>query len=154
LGLIDRLRQLLGRPPRPVPVPPPPPPPGPRPVLPTSAEVLVELNRARVRFFLPPLVTLPEADAFAASWARQQAADMTEGHGAGADGFPERFRRAFPGRVGKENVHKGPMTALAVVADWMDSAPHRSAILGNFSACGVGVALDTLNVTYWSAVFL
>jgi uncharacterized protein YkwD len=49
-----------------------------------------------------------------------------------------------------ENIAMGQVTAEEVVQDWMDSPPHRDAILSlNYTEMGIGIARANNGVLYW-----
>jgi uncharacterized protein YkwD len=86
--------------------------------------------------------------------ADDQAAMRRMSH-TGSDGstLAERLARVgFAWRAIGENVASGQQSAQAVVAAWMDSSPHRANILSANTHLGVGVAVGTDGLTYWTQV--
>ncbi|PKP85349.1 MAG: CAP domain-containing protein [Alphaproteobacteria bacterium HGW-Alphaproteobacteria-2] len=100
----------------------------------TGAETLsigAELNRIRHAEGLAPLTRDPALDAAAARHAADLSARGVLSH-RGADGTGPRERMARQGYaacLSAENVARGQRDAAAVMAAWMDSAPHRRNIL-------------------------
>jgi uncharacterized protein YkwD len=69
----------------------------------------------------------------------------------GHEGFSGRFARitqALPADAGAENIAYGP-DADAVFRLWMDSAAHKTNIVGNYDFTGVGVAWDSKSSSFY-----
>jgi uncharacterized protein YkwD len=69
----------------------------------------------------------------------------------GHDGFSDRFARitrAIPADAGAENIAYGP-DADTVFRIWVDSAGHRTNIVGNFNFTGVGVVWDSKSSNFY-----
>lgn len=119
----------------------------------TAAPGLAGLNAARQAAGLAPLSLSNRLTAVAQDHSCDQAVTMRMGH-VGSDGssLGQRMARgAVPGRAFAENVGMGLPTAEAMVAGWMNSAPHRANILNPaYRAVGLAVSRDVAGRPYWT----
>jgi uncharacterized protein YkwD len=53
-----------------------------------------------------------------------------------------------------ENVAYGQLSAQAVVKGWINSAPHRKNMEGNYTLTGIGLYKDRKGVIYFTQIFL
>jgi uncharacterized protein YkwD len=108
---------------------------------------LINLERARRR--LAALRTNGKLDRAASAHARDMVARRFFDHqGPHGPTFEQRLRRArFSGSAGEDIAYQTAApdaTARTIVADWMNSPPHRANILrGPFRLAGVGVVAST-----------
>jgi hypothetical protein len=149
MGLLDRLRRLLGLDPVP---PPPPPPPPPRVTVPALLEAH---NARRAAAGLAPLAGDGRLQAAAQYHADRMARAGEMSHqlpgegdlGARLRGLGYAFLRAG------ENVAWNQRTVAEVMASWMASAGHRANILGDFAGAGLAVAYGSDGAPYYCSVF-
>ena len=120
----------------------------------TAAELI---NRHRRAESLPPL----EWDADLAAIARAHSQDLA-GHGGKLShrGFRGRFEQAAartPTRRFGENITQTcggtAKAADTAVTNWLDSAPHRRNIEGDFRTTGIGVARDQRGWVIFTQLF-
>jgi uncharacterized protein YkwD len=115
------------------------------------------INRHRRTESLPPL----EWDADLAEIARAHSQDLAgRGGQLSHRGFRGRFEQAAalaPTRRFGENITQtcGGTTKAAdtAVANWLDSAPHRRNIEGDFQSTGIGVARDQRGWVIFTQLF-
>lgn len=148
---------IVPMPPLPSPPPPPPPPAKPRQAAPARSpgpevDVVARTNAERIRAGCGAL----RVDGRLAAAARAHSADMVNRHyfeHDSPDGDTPADRTAAAGYAdyGGENIAYGQRSAAEVVADWMNSPPHRRNILDcEFTTIGVG--LDPRGM-YWTQDF-
>lgn len=107
------------------------------------AEVLTITNRERATAGLPPLARNVNLDAAAQRFAEEMARTGVFSHtGEGGTSPWDRFATAgYVSWIGAgENIARGWGSPSAVMTAWMNSAGHRSNILGNFNEIGIGYA--------------
>lgn len=68
----------------------------------------------------------------------------------GSDGGTRLTRAGFEWSTWAENIGAGFFDARTLFDTWMSSDGHRSNILGDFSAVGVGVVATSEGLPYWS----
>jgi len=120
-----------------------------------SRQILVFVNDYRRSKGLPAL----RANSFISSVALGHSRDMLTGKSAfGHDGFRDRINK-ISARLGKlhvaaENVADGPMGAREVVDGWLHSPGHRRNIEGDFKLTGIGVAMRSDGMVYFTQIFV
>jgi len=76
----------------------------------------------------------------------------------GHDGFQKRVQQISEslGRLeaSAENVAYGQESAAEVVRTWINSAPHRKNLLGNYTKIGIGVAQNKEGQYYFTQIFI
>lgn len=117
--------------------------------------ILEEVNAYRKKKSLAPLrsnsVIATEASVHSQAMARKT---VVFGH-AGFGGRIKRISTRLGGIVGSaENVAVGNMTAKQVVQRWVNSAPHRKNLEGNFNLTGIGVSKDFRGQFYYTQIFI
>ena len=121
----------------------------------TLGDLLAAHNKVRAEEKRPPL----KANARLTQAARVHARDMAEhGHQAhdGSDGSDPATRIKRTGYVYKEigeNIAAGQETVAEAMLSWIESPPHREAILGNFTEMGGAVAKGKDGQNYWCVEF-
>lgn len=120
-----------------------------------EAEVMRLTNQARARHGCRAVRHEPRLTIA----ARRHSADMARrnffGH-TGSDGsdFSTRAKRAGYPHAMSENIAKGHASAAEVVRAWLDSAPHRRAVLDCAArAVGVGLARAKDGALLWTQDF-
>lgn len=148
------LKGLWPRPVVPVPSPVPVPVPTPAPhVVPYPAAIVEALNGERGKHGLAALECDVPLCGVSHYWAGQQAEHGRMSHGPGTS-FATRIWSVHPHTYVGECVAEGYPDVPAVVAGWMNSPPHREIVLGDFTACGAGVAYGRDGTAFWCADFL
>jgi uncharacterized protein YkwD len=97
----------------------------------------------------------------ASTQAYQHSRNMATGKaGFGHEGFEQRVQ-AIKQAMGvtymsasAENVAYGQLSAQAVVQGWLNSAPHKKNIEGNYTLTGIGLYKDRKGVIYFTEIFL
>ncbi|MEO8173523.1 MAG: CAP domain-containing protein [Sediminibacterium sp.] len=97
----------------------------------------------------------------ASAQAYQHSKNMATGKtGFGHDGFDQRVQ-AIKQAMGvtymsasAENVAYGQLSAQAVVKGWLNSAPHKKNIEGNYTLTGIGIYKDRKGIIYFTQIFL
>ena len=109
----------------------------------TEADTIAALvNQARASAGLPGLIHNPSMDSVALQWANQMGASQVMSHNPDySTQIPSGWSRAG------ENIAMGQPTPSEMHAAWMNSAPHRANILGDFT--DIGIAFVTVNGTTW-----
>lgn len=109
----------------------------------SEADTIAALvNQARASAGLPGLIHNPSMDSVALQWANQMGASQVMSHNPDySTQIPSGWSRAG------ENVAMGQPTPSAMHTAWMNSAPHRANILGDFT--DIGIAFVTVNGTTW-----
>ncbi|SDZ86122.1 Uncharacterized conserved protein YkwD, contains CAP (CSP/antigen 5/PR1) domain [Arachidicoccus rhizosphaerae] len=120
-----------------------------------AREILKYTNQYRHRQGLPALVLDPTASRL----AQQHSRDMANGNsGFGHGGFQQRTNqlRAAYGRTiaTGENVAYGQLSAKEVVNIWINSAPHRKNLRGNFNKVGIGIAYNQQGIAFFTQLFV
>lgn len=113
-------------------------------------ELLVAVNKERIKRNLPAYISTDKISKMAQDWANEMAKNMTMTHG----NFDSRMTHAYPASSGGEDVAAGQLSIQQVMNTWMNSVPHRSAILSqSYKNMGSGVAKGRNNVNYWCLDF-
>jgi hypothetical protein len=109
----------------------------------SEADTIATLvNQARAGAGLPGLIHNPSMDSVALQWANQMGASQVMSHNPDySTQIPSGWSRAG------ENIAMGQPTPSEMHAAWMNSAPHRANILGDFT--DIGIAFVTVNGTTW-----
>jgi len=149
-------------PPASTPLPPPPPAPVVQPATLTTfeADILAGVNKERVAAGLAPL----QIDAALVAVARERSADMVQqgyfGHvsPSGETAFLLLDRYGIPYGWAGENLARNNYPdeecVFVAVRDWMASEGHRENILNvHYTAIGVGAAVDSSGMKYFTLVF-
>lgn len=97
----------------------------------------------------------------ASTQAYQHSKNMATGKTAfGHDGYEQRML-AIKKAMGvtnisasAENVAYGQLSAEAVVKGWINSAPHKKNMEGNYTLTGIGLYKDRKGVIYFTQIFL
>lgn len=111
-----------------------------------QGQLLTLVNVERTKAHLQPLALINCVDAYSDSWAATMARTGTLGN---QNMTP--VAAACNAHGAGENVGQGPITAQAMMASWMNSAPHRANILNPvYSYVGVGAAKSSTGS--WFAV--
>jgi uncharacterized protein YkwD len=107
----------------------------------SEADTIATLvNQARAGAGLPGLIHNPSMDSVALQWANQMGASQVMSHNPDySTQIPSGWSRAG------ENIAMGQPTPSEMHAAWMNSAPHRANILGDFT--DIGIAFVTVNGT-------
>ncbi|RKD21375.1 spore coat assembly protein SafA/uncharacterized protein, YkwD family [Caminicella sporogenes DSM 14501] len=120
-------------------------------------EVIKLTNLERQKYGLSPLKHNWELSRV----ARYKSEDMKNkgyfSHISPTYGSPFEMMKAFNinYRAAGENIAKGQRSAQEVVNAWMHSSGHRANILNkNFTEIGVGYAIDSKGVRYWTQMFI
>ena len=124
------------------------------PVADAAHQVVELVNAERGRLGLRPLVRDPRLALAAGVHAADMAATGVMRHAGsdGSDGGTRIARTGYGYAAWGENVGTGPSDPAATVAAWLDSAPHRANLLGEFTDVGVAVAAAADGTTYWTLV--
>jgi uncharacterized protein YkwD len=109
-------------------------------------------NQHRIAAGLAPLQYDPAAVGVARTWAQHLAAVGVLGHNPNLVSDVNTQVTTQWTRLG-ENVGEGP-SAQSLDDAFMNSAPHRANILGDFNRVGVGAARDSHNMLWVSIVFI
>ncbi|MBC7402141.1 MAG: CAP domain-containing protein [Microbacteriaceae bacterium] len=109
----------------------------------SEADTIAALvNQTRASAGLPGLIHHRSMDAVALQWANQMGASQVMSHNPDySTQIPSGLSRAG------ENIVMGQPTPSEMHAAWMNSAPHRANILGDFT--DIGIAFVTVNGTIW-----
>lgn len=120
-------------------------------------EVIRLTNIERQKYGLPPLKYNWQLSRV----ARYKSEDMRDrgyfSHNSPTYGSPFDMMRAFNIRYSAagENIAKGQRSAQEVVNAWMRSSGHRANILNkSFTEIGVGYAIDSRGIRYWTQMFI
>ncbi|MGN6252280.1 MAG: CAP domain-containing protein [Marmoricola sp.] len=109
--------------------------------------ILAQTNAYRARRGLRPLRLDPVMSRVATRWSRHQAAAHEMSHN---PGYPRQIPDGW-NRCG-ENVAYG-YRWTAVTQAWFHSPPHRHNLLGHYGRIGIGYALDSHGVPYYTQDF-
>lgn len=97
----------------------------------------------------------------ASEQAYQHSKNMATGKtGFGHEGFEQRVQVIKQAMgvsymsASAENVAYGQLSADAVVKGWINSAPHRKNMEGNYTLTGIGLYKDRKGVIYFTEIFL
>lgn len=97
----------------------------------------------------------------ASEQAYQHSKNMATGKtGFGHEGFEQRVQVIKQAMgvsymsASAENVAYGQLSAQAVVKGWINSAPHKKNMEGNYTLTGIGVYKDRKGVIYFTQIFL
>ena len=131
----------------------PPPVPGSGPTqVPNSliTDVFNELNLLRNKNGLSPF----KNDEGMRVKAQSHSVDMAKALQLSHTGFPDRVESVHPNTRAAEDVeYNSRTTAVLIVQQWAQSAPHLRNILGDYNLIGLGAATGSDNNDYWTAVF-
>ncbi len=127
-----------------------------------QAALIAEINKIRRQFGKETLIDNEILTQTAAAYARQLAQrhrlDHKDAQGRGPDGRVE--ERGYQWKYVAENLAAGQLTPAEVVQDWLDSPPHRAALLSDHpEQLGVAYLRSKLSLredphlTYWVALF-
>ncbi len=127
-----------------------------------QAALIAEINKIRRQFGKAELIDNEILTQTAAAYARQLAQrhhlDHKDTQGRGPDARVE--ERGYRWKYVAENLAAGQLTPAEVVQDWLDSPPHRAALLSDHPE-QLGVAYlrskvslrEDPHLTYWVALF-
>lgn len=120
-----------------------------------ESEILRLTNAYRKDKGLSPL----RLNAVCSAQALQHSRDMARGRVRfGHDGFKKRVQRVGQslGRLAAsaENVAYGQQSAEEAVNTWINSAPHRKNLSGNYTKIGIGVAQSKEGQYYFTQIFI
>lgn len=127
-----------------------------------QAALIAEINKIRRQFGKEALIDNDILTQTAAAYARQLAQrhrlDHKDEQGRGPDARVE--ERGYQWKYVAENLAAGQLTPAEVVQDWLDSPPHRAALLSDHpQQLGVAYLRSKLSLredphlTYWVALF-
>ncbi|HEY0298594.1 MAG TPA: CAP domain-containing protein [Arachidicoccus sp.] len=116
-------------------------------------QILYCTNKFRAKHDLAPV----KMDSYINSEAAKHSRDMASGRaGFGHGGFQQRtdnLRNKLGAVAAGENVAYGLLSAKEVVDIWINSAPHRKNLLGNFTMAGIGVAKNEQGILFFTQIF-
>ncbi len=120
-----------------------------------ETSILANINAHRRSMGLSPLQMIDAANRQAYNHSMNMATGKTPfSH----DGFSQRVTNIANsiGRISAsaENVAYGSRTAAEVVKGWLNSAPHKKNIEGNYNLTGIGVYANRQGTLYFTQLFV